>query len=195
MLPMRKELVFLGALLLFVILLASAVKVFEVRGEQGDARTHVLSDLRSKYPGADSDVINMEERQNANGQKYFYIKARVTIGSASACPERMHVYYNYPEQNFETEPLEHVTSSCQVCLQRPCVLAFPEEATIASHTLEGGEPVARFLDLYPSAYPVVEETAIGWRVTWDAPLSTYVYKVDVNREGRLVDVKKVEKEL
>lgn len=195
MASMRKELALLIALVIIVILLASAVTIFEVRVEQSDATRFVLSDLQDKYPSADNEIISVEEKTNEQGGKYFYIKARVTDRAASPCPERMHVYYNYPEQNFETEPTEYVVVNCQVCAQEPCILVFPEEAIIASHTLEDGEPVSQFIYTFPSAYPVVEETFSGWYVTWDSPISTYYYAVVVSREGELQSVAKIEKEL
>ena len=191
---MQKEIVFLVALIILVVLLASAVKVFETNVEQADAKKFVLADLNDKYPGADSEIISMEEKQNEQTQKYFHIKAKVTNNANAGCPQRMHVYYNYPEQNFEPEPVDYITSKCEVCREQPCVLAFPEEAIIASHTLPGSSKIDDFLSLYPTAYPLVEGLGNGWKVMWDSPVSSYYYVAEVATDGKIKSVARFEKE-
>lgn len=191
---MRKELIFLIVLAIFVVLLAGAVKVFQNTSSQDDARRFVLSDLQQKYPAADTEILDIQEKSNSQNEKYFYIKARVTNAAATACPERIHVYYNYPEQNFAATPPEYITRSCSVCISgSSCVLAFPEEAVIASHTLPGSEPITTFLGAFGSAYPLVQETASGWKVTWDSPASAYYYTLEVGHNARLSNVQKIGK--
>ena len=192
---MGKEIGFLLALVLILVILASAVKVLEVNVEQADARRFVLEDAEDRFPGADNEIIRIDEAYNEQNERYYHMKVRVTNFPATGCPERMHVYYNYPEQNFEPEPIEFVTTECRVCTQEPCALVFPEEAIIASHTLDGGEPVRAFLEDFPTAYPNVEQSGDTWRVTWDSPVSTYYYVVGVSIDGSRVSATRIDKEL
>ncbi len=190
----RKELTVLVVLVVLIILLVKVVEFFKVNVVEADASKFVLEDLYSKYPGADIEILVIKEKLNEENAKYFEIKAKVTTGALTPCPERMHIYYNYPVQNFVPQPKEYITRNCQVCTEGTCTLAFPEEAIIASHTFEGTEDVHRFVTEKESAYPLVAENNNDWVVTWDSPVSAEYYVVIVGKDGELISAEEIMKE-
>jgi hypothetical protein len=170
-----------------------------------DARAFVLEDLWSKYPNADNiSILSMvEQAPNRTGMgKYYTIKARVTTGLISPCPERRHVYYNYPEQGFVKQPDEIITQDCMVCINAPvCILAFEEEAIIASHTYNGTEGIGKYINAYPDAVPAAEfrdefEGDIDvWVVEWDSNSADYSYFVALSSgENRVLSTWREEKQ-
>lgn len=189
----RKEITVLIALIVLIVILVKVVEFFRVDVEEADASKFVVEDLHSKYPSADIQIMVIKEKENDEGEKYFEIKARVTEGALTACPERKHIYYNYPVQNFVPQPTEIITANCMVCTEGTCTIAFREEAIIASHTFEGTESVHEFITGDESAYPAVVEEDDDWVVTWDSPVSTEYYVVRVSKGGDSVSVEEVAK--
>ena len=163
----RREWILLIVLVLAIFALVKVIEFFKVNVVEADATKFVLEDLHSKYPGADIEIITIKEAVNDVDETYFEIKAKATKNPDTPCPERMHIFYNYPVQNFDTRPPEVITLECGVCEEPECILVFPEEAVIASHTFSGTEDVHQFITDYPDATYEVTETADGWRVTWN----------------------------
>ncbi|OIO21213.1 hypothetical protein AUJ17_02650 [Candidatus Micrarchaeota archaeon CG1_02_47_40] len=134
-----------------------------------DARNFVLEDMKTKYPNAEiTEVISSKEENGA-----YKIKGRVSSALSSPCPQRLHLYYDYPVSHFVTW-VENITRNCKVCEGLPeCVIAFEEEAVAASHTYAGSERVGAYLVKYPDAKASYEllsefegETDV-WHVTWE----------------------------
>ena len=187
----KKELLIVLGLAVIVILLAAALTYFSVNVESADAGKFVLEDLRTKYPKADIEVLEVKEKFNADNKKYFEVNARVTEDYESACPKRSHIYYNYPVQNFVPSPAEKITtSSCTVCTSGSCIINYPEEAIIASHTLAGTSEVHSFIQTQVAAS--VSSSTVGsyWLVRWSAPNITYLYEVKIAMNGTVVSVSK-----
>ncbi len=189
----RRELLILVSLIIMILLLVKLVEFFEVNIVEADASKFVIEDLYAKYPNSDIEIMTVKERYNDAGEKYFELKARVTEGYNTACPTRMHIYYNYPVQNFVPQPTEYITHNCEVCTEGTCTIAFSEEAIIASHTFDGTEEVDAFIKLFEAAYPTVSEEENNWRVNWDSPVSTHYYTVLVGKDGSIKSVEMVEK--
>lgn len=190
----RKEIIVLVVLVLAIIALVKIIEFFSVNVVEEDASKFVLEDLHSKYPEADMEIMVIRDMYNENGEKYYEIKAKVTEYPLTPCPERMHIYYNYPVQNFVTQPNEYITSNCEVCTEGVCTIAFPEEAIIASHTFEGTEAVHSFVTEQDTAFPVVSEENNDWVVVWDSPVSTEYYIVTVGKGGSIESVEEIAKE-
>ena len=135
-----------------------------------DARNFVIKDAQGKYPEADISVLSTNFSANS-----WKIKIRATLNSSSPCPERIHLYYDYPAQQFEARLPEYITKDCRVCINVPeCVILFPEEALIASHTFPGTQKVQEFLNANPKATGAaifkdkIETYSNAWSVTWDS---------------------------
>lgn len=192
----RREIVVILGLVIFVLIMIPLIDFIKKNVDQADVNKLVLEDIKTKYPGADVAIISTTEKSNEEGGKYYEIKARVTNDPAGSCPERTHIYYNYPEQNFVLQPTEYITKkNCKVCEVGTCVLAFPEEAIIASHTFPGTEVVNNYLSQNTYATPAVSEQFDGWLVSWNSPLSSYTYDVKLTRNGSVVSVLKKEKDV
>jgi len=188
----RRELLILVALIVVIVIL---VKVVEVRSNviEADASKFVTEDLYAKYPASDIEIMTVREKHNDAGEKYYEVKARVTKDYNTPCPMRMHIYYNYPVQNFVPQPTEYITRNCEVCTEGTCTITFPEEAVIASHMLAGTSDVEKFIDDFEVAYPTVTEEEDSWRVVWDSPVSTYHYSVMLDKNGNILSVERTEK--
>jgi hypothetical protein len=187
-----------GLIVLAVILtIAVALKVMEFFQSdvvEKDATRFVIEDLRANHPDADIAIMNITPKYNQQEKRYFEVKARVTDDALSPCPKRSHIYYNYPLQNFVPQPPEIITSAgCRVCTTGTCTIAFPEEAIIASHTLNGTAEVQRYVDANPSAIPAASETVDSWMVKWDAAGASSYYMVKVRRDGNGLVVQNVPK--
>jgi hypothetical protein len=135
-----------------------------------DARKFVINDAQSQYPEAEIAVEGLNFSQGS-----WKMKVRVTLNQSMQCPTRIHLYYDYPAMQFATRPPEYITKNCRICLNVPeCLIVFPEEALIASHTLPGTDTVTRFLSYYPNSVGVAQferamESGINtWTVTWDS---------------------------
>jgi len=150
-----------------------------------DAKAFFLEDLKDKYPGADvHEIVEILPATASDGSLYYQLKARVTDGLYTPCPERMHVFYDYPPKNFVAQPPEYITKGCRVCIGvDSCILAFPEEAVIASHTYDGTEEVAAFVNGNSDAkadaifLESVEGEAGTWKVTWRSATNPSYYEV------------------
>ena len=159
-----------------------------------NAISFVYDDLEAKYPNAEYEILYINENATTTDGKgkYFTIKAGVVDNSDPMCPERIHLYYNYPEQGFVTQPPDYITKDCNICINQPtCQLIYDEEAIIASHILEGTEAVHQYLEQYSDARPTVTPPPTGeneWIVTWDSPEADFYYVVYVSRDAQLIDV-------
>gem|GEM_PF-362234 len=159
-----------------------------------DAVKFFLEDLQEKYPSADvREVIEISPVTTSNGEPYYQLKARVTNGLATPCPERIHVYYDYPPKNFVSQPPEYITKGCEVCINEPvCIIAFPEEAVIASHTYIGAEAVSDFIkqNSDAAAEPVFAdeygEYSGVWLVKWASSSSSISYIVVLSKSQNTV---------
>ena len=189
----RRELLLVIILLLAATVLVKAVDFFSVNVEKGDASKFVLEDIRVKYPNADAGILQTNEMRNSQGEKYFEVKARVTEGLNTPCPRRIHIYYNYPVQNFVPQPAEVITQNCAVCTEGTCILNYPEEAIIASHTFRGTEEVTGYLRSYPEAAPNVEDVGNEWTVSCNYSNASDSYQVILNKDGALMNVTQIVK--
>jgi hypothetical protein len=193
----RRELLLILALILVIAVLVKLIEFFQVNVVEADASKFVLEDLRSKYPQVDPakdiEIMTIIQKTNQNGQRYFEVKARVTEGAGTPCPERSHIFYNYPAQNFVPQLPEVITSGCRVCTEGICTIAFPEEAVIASHTFNGTGEVSGYLRLFPDAVPSVMEQEDAWKVAWSSPSAEYSYEMVLRRDGNVTGVKLLQK--
>ena len=166
---------------------------------EASAKSFFLEDLKEKYPGADvREIMEILPATASDGSPYYQLKARVTNGIATPCPERMHVFYDYPPKNFVAQQPEYITRGCKVCLDSPsCILAFPEEAIIASHTYNGTGEVTAFVNgnsdaragaLYLDAY---NGTSGAWKVTWSSATNPVSYEVVISKANSVLSVKRL----
>lgn len=192
----KAGIVLLIILILAIVAIVKVAEMFKPHDVQADATKFVLEDLHFKYKNADVEILEMKNMTNPEGQKYVEIKAKVTTQQNTPCPERMHIFYNYPVQNFVPQPAEVITANCQACTEGPnCILAFPEEAVIASHTFAGTEDVAAYLTVYNQpAVSTAVENANSWTVTWDSPDSPYYYVVEIMKNKTVKSVTRVPKQ-
>ena len=186
-------------ILLAAAALAIAFFIFSRPGPavtQADAEKFFLDDLASKYPGADvREITDNLPLTASDGTPYYELKARVTSGISTPCPERINVYYDYPPKNFVSQPPEYITKGCQICINEPvCTVAFPEEAIIASHTYSGTEAVAQFIKSNSdaaAAEPEFMDSYGGyfggvWIVNWSSASSRTSYTVLVSKSQNKV---------
>jgi len=167
--------------------------------EEG-AKSFFLEDLKEKYPSADvREIVEILPATASDGSPYYQLKARVTNGVATPCPERMHVFYDYPPKNFVAQQPEYITRGCKVCLDSPnCMLAFPEEAIIASHTYNGTDEVAAFVKENSDAMAeavfldTFEGTIGAWKVTWSSATNPVSYEVVLSKtQNSVLSIKKL----
>jgi hypothetical protein len=165
-----------------------------------DAKSFFLEDLREKYPSADlREIMEILPAAASDGSPYYQLKARVTNGIATPCPERMHVFYDYPPKNFVAQQPEYITRGCKVCLDSPtCILAFPEEAIIASHTYNGTGEVTAFVkgnsDAQAQALFLDSFDGVpgAWKVTWSSATNPVSYEVVLSKtQNSVLSVKKL----
>ncbi|MBI5226971.1 hypothetical protein HY988_00150 [Candidatus Micrarchaeota archaeon] len=192
---MSREILLIVALLIVIVLIVKVAELFQKVPAEADASRFVLEDLNSKYRNAGISIMSIAPRTNDNGGKYFEVKTKVVMHPQGACPERSHIYYNYPTQNFVPQPSDVVTSNCVVCQEKSCTIAFPEEAVIGSHTLTGTEMVQAYVDLFGSSLlpPQVTEGSDSWTVKWDSTAAQYYLVVSLKRNGVVTSVKKFDK--
>ncbi len=191
----RRELLLIIGLILIIAVLIKLIEFFQVNVVEADASKFVLEDLGNKYPGADIAIMTISPKTNPGGGQYFEVKARVTENPSSPCPERSHIFYNYPAQNFVPQPAEVITSGCEVCTEGICTIAFSEEAVIASHTFPGTSAVASYIKSYPGAEPRASEKpgTESWLVRWDSSDAPSYYLVDVHRNGSVLSIDEMQK--
>ncbi len=184
-------------IVLFAAALAVAYFIFSKPSyplSQEDAKKYFLEDLKEKYPHAEvleiTEIINMSA---SDGAPYYQLKARVTNGLSTPCPERLDITYDYPPKNFVAQPAEYITRGCKICLNEPtCTIAFPEEAIIASHTYQGAEMVSDFIKANSDAEPTARfadtyanETGV-WIVKWISASTGKGYQVALSRSSNKV---------
>ncbi|MCI0503784.1 hypothetical protein L0Y65_03670 [Candidatus Micrarchaeota archaeon] len=186
----RRELLLIIALILVIAALIKIIEFFQVNVVEADASKFVIEDLNSKYPGSDVAIMTIVPKTNDNGARYFEVKAKVTENPLSPCPERSHIFYNYPAQNFIPQPAEVITSGCKVCTEGICTIAFAEEAVIASHTFPGTGAVTSYIHSNEGASPSVAEKPDeeSWLVKWDAPGAASYFLVYVHRNGTVLSL-------
>ncbi|VVB58087.1 Uncharacterised protein [Candidatus Anstonella stagnisolia] len=149
-----------------------------------DAKKLFLDDLQRKYPNADvREIMDVTQEAGSNGS-YYQLKARVSSNLIYPCPERLHIYYNYPPQNFVTQPPDIITRDCKLCINEPtCILAFEEEAIVASHTYPGTDAISSYINTYQDAIPTASFASEYdtyknvWIVKWDSKSAPYSMKV------------------
>jgi hypothetical protein len=180
-------------LVVIIALLIISTTFFKHDLKESTAREFVMKDLQAKYPNAEVEVLSVATVDNGATGKYYEIKAKATEDAQSKCPIRTHIYYNYPTQNFVPQAPEYLTKGCKVCTKGACIIAFPEEAIIASHTLAGSEGVNRFLEFNPSAMPIVKENEDRWIVVWGSAYSNTQYIVEVSKDGKILAGQEIEK--
>ena len=188
----RREILLIVLLLVVIALLVKLIEFFQVNVVEADASAFVLEDLRSKYPAADIAIMTITPKYNKEGERYFVVKAKVTEYAMSPCPERSHIYYNYPVQNFVPQPPDIITSNCNVRTEGICTIAFPEEAIIASHTFSGTEDVHSYITTNRGSTPLVQENPDSWTVKWDAGSLDYYYVVRIHRDCTISMVKQLQ---
>lgn len=188
----REYTVIIVLFLLILALLVIAGPFFKTTSDLSDVKSFVIEDLKTTYPNAEIEIISTKEKTTDNGGQYYEIKAKVIKGQGTACPERTHIYYNYPEQNFVPKTPEQVTSNCKVsCTEGTCNLVFPEEAIIASHTITGTEDVHTYLMAHPDMKATATETASGWAVTWISSDGMSNIEVQLSKSGTMLSVKQI----
>jgi len=189
----RREILLIVLLLLVIALLVKLVEFFQVNVVEADASKFVLEDLRTRYPAADIEIMTITPKYNERGGRYFEVKAKVTEDAESPCPRRLHLFYNYPVQNFVPQQPEIITNNCAVCTEGICTIAFAEEAIIASHTFSGTEKVHSYITANRNAVPFVEGAPDSWTVRWNSDTADSYYIVKIHRTGTIVMVKQLER--
>lgn len=188
----RREIVLIVLLLAVIALLVKLAEfVSGMNVEEADASKFVMEDLRTKYPTAEIAIMAMVPKQDDRGGRYLEVQAKVTKNPESSCPERSHIFYNYPVQNFVPKPPEVITANCAVCTYGICTIAFSEEAVIASHTLRGTEAVHAYIMQNRDAVPSVTEKSDSWVVRWDSASSATHYVVEIHRNGTVLDLRPI----
>jgi len=185
----RRELHLIAILLVVVAILIIFTPFFRAPLDEESASNFVLEDLQSKYPTADIEIMTVTGQTNAYGESYFELKTKVTKYPESPCPDRFHIFYNYPEQNFVPQPEEIITDNCEICTEGICTIAFKEEAIIASHTFEGTDMIALFIKDHPQASPSVIENEESWTVVWYDEEEGY--EVEIHRNGTILNLTSV----
>ena len=95
---------------------------------QDEAKAYFLEDLKEKYPAADvrevTDILNVT---NPDGSQYYQLKATVTNGLSTPCPERINVLYVYPPllRSKPSRP-ENIFPS-QPAIREPTLPQIPQE--------------------------------------------------------------------
>ncbi len=194
---MRREIVLLIAMLALLAGLLYFSKALHTTSET-DAKKFFLENLAQNYPAADvreiMDVVSLDDG------KTLRLKARVSSGLSTPCPERLHIYYNFPAKNFIYE-IENITAGCVVCRDTPtCVILWPEEAIIASHKYPGSNAAAGYLASYSDAVPnAAMLPQYGgmqnvWEVKWDSPSASDSVIVHISQpQNSIVDALSVPK--
>ncbi|MEM4389578.1 MAG: hypothetical protein QXG98_02865 [Candidatus Micrarchaeia archaeon] len=148
------------AAVLLALLLLGCLERRVVDVKEADARKLILEDLQAKFPDADvREILFMNFTESS-----WNVKARVTWGRETPCPKRIHVYYDYPKRGFEISNPEVITAggavrrgiNCSIdCIPCPggdrCMLAFEEQAVIASHALIEANDVREFVCKFEDA--------------------------------------------
>ncbi|MFH0926991.1 MAG: hypothetical protein V1822_00230, partial [Candidatus Micrarchaeota archaeon] len=132
------------------------------------------------YPNADVHEILSINKVGSGPSESYVLRARVSSGLDTPCPERVEVEYNYPSRNF-VKTDDKVVSGCQVCQdnKQSCHISYPEEAIIASHTYEGTQRITDYILQYPKAFPqatlLLDYNGLKnvWQISWSAKEASY----------------------
>jgi hypothetical protein len=194
---MKKEVVLILLIIIAILALLSFSRAFNGKSED-DARKFFAEDMAESYPTADVREIMDVTKVGEGPDAYYALKARVSYNLSTPCPERIEVEYNYPARNF-VKRNDSVVHGCQVCLNRPhCVVSYPEEAIIASHTYEGDQPVLSYLKSYPEAKPTArlldtyQDERNVWEVTWSDASASYGLAVRISQtRNQIIDTQQV----
>ena len=189
---MKSHTVLLILLIIAVLAVFSFTQLFN-NSPEVDAKKFFEEDLQESYPYADVREVLSVNKVGAGSQDYYILKARVSSGLDTPCPERIEVEYNYPARNFVKSD-EKIVYGCQVCVENTqnCHILYPEEAIIASHTYLGAERVKEYISEYPSATPLVsllpdfEGEKNVWQVVWDSTQSYYSITVYLSQNDNKV---------
>ena len=192
----RREILLIVVLLILIAGLVKAFEIVKTAGTEPDANkasNFVSQDLATKYPSADIAIMSVTPKLNDQAKTYYAVEVRVTQDPNGPCPQRSHIFYNYPEQNFVPQPTEVITANCSVCTEGICNIAFPEEAVIASHTFPGTAAVQSYISANSDAVPTVTEKGDGWMVSWTSANSALAYVVEIHRNGSVLNVTRLAK--
>ena len=118
----------------------------------------VLQDARTKNPG--SEVILKDSMVNGSDT---VVELYLITHKRTDCPERVLLTYRYPSNHF-TPLVTEITTGCSICKGERCIIAFPEEAVIASHRFN--PQVKAFITRSTNPVPTVEPVEDGFRVKW-----------------------------
>jgi hypothetical protein len=132
------------------------------RIEQESIENAIIEDASQRFRGADIiDIAYLTKRDNNE-----VVVLRVTYNYSSVCPKRQHVYYSYPEGRFiPSYPVEVITT-CDLCKNNACTIAYEEEAIIASLNIKGTEAVRDFV-ITEKARPLPRKIGDDiWKVSW-----------------------------
>lgn len=162
-----------------------------------DAKAFVIDDLKAKYP--DAEIREVIQITPSDGS--WEVKARVTFNYSSSCPVRIHVFYDYPRKGFVVTTPEYITKNCVVCTEgSACVIGTPEEAIIASHTLNGTESISNYIAVHadakpePTLYSEYYDPDTGskykdvWIVKWVSETTNYGVFVIISQKGEVLKI-------
>jgi len=195
---MKKE-VFLIILVIVAAFLLLSFSKMSGNGSEEDARKFFEEDLKENYPDADLREINNVTKIGEGPDAYYSLKASVSSNLSTPCPERIEVEYYYPERNF-VKRTQKIVYGCKICMNNAgCVITYPEEAIIASHTYEGSESVRVYLAQYPQAKPKVElmpayaDIGYVWKIDWNGENTVRGLRVYISQaENRIIEVQAVQ---
>lgn len=196
------ELMRRSAIVLMLLIFLGCVQQQPTKITEEEARSFVNDDLRAKYPNAEvREVIQI----SFDGESW-QVKTRVTFNYSTPCPVRMHVYYDYPRRGFVVAPPEYITKECVICKEAICVIGTPEEAIIASHTLNGTGSIKEYVDRHADAVPDSKfyseyfDKDAGtkyknvWVVKWLSKSTNYGIILVISGNGEIVKIWEVAKE-
>lgn len=175
-----------------LIALFSFTRLFSGASEV-DAKKFFEEDLTQSYPSADLREVLNTTKIGEGPDSYYALKARVSYGLSTPCPERIEVEYHYPARNFLKRD-EKIVSGCAVCTgdSLNCHIIYPEEAVIASHTYNGTEEITQFIKTYSSAVPSVsilpeyEDEKNVWQVDWSSPKAPNTLRVLISQTNNCI---------
>jgi len=180
-------------LIILVIIAAFALLSFNQifsKPSEVDAKKFFEEDLAQSYPNADVLEIISVQKSADESKDLYILKARVSSGLKTVCPERIEVEYHYPSRNFVKEE-DRIVYGCQVCVdnKQNCHISYMEEAIIASHTYGKTEEVKSYISNYPNAVASVNfienynQIKNVWHVRWESTDSPYYIDVYLPQSG------------
>ncbi|MEM4295441.1 MAG: hypothetical protein QXS91_01385 [Candidatus Anstonellales archaeon] len=180
------------SILLIVAFIISILLIFATAKQTGQIlsvekqsiENAIIEDASQRFRGADIiDIVKLTKKDNNE-----VAVLRVTYNYSSICPKREHVYYSYPEGRFLPQyPIEVITS-CDLCRNsNNCLIAYEEEAIIASTNIKGTEKLRDFV-INEGASPIPKKIGENvWKVTWiseDGKIGTASF----TNKGELIQV-------